>query len=49
MLALGPDCLGCDRWPMYTGQLEGINKRIKGIRRMADGYRNFDFSKLKPR
>ncbi|MGG2400174.1 ISL3 family transposase, partial [Pseudomonas sp. SH1-B] len=28
------------RWPMHTGQLEGINNRIKVIKRMAYGYRD---------
>lgn len=26
------------RWPMHTGQLEGINNRIKVMKRMAYGY-----------
>jgi transposase len=29
---------------MQTGQLEGINNRIKVMKRMAYGYRDFDFS-----
>ncbi|HFL2886294.1 TPA: transposase [Pseudomonas aeruginosa] len=32
------------RWPMHTGQLEGINNRIKVIKRMAYGYRDSEFS-----
>lgn len=37
------------RWPMHTGQLEGINNRIKVMKRMAYGYRdsNFFFMKIK--
>ncbi|MNF86835.1 Transposase [compost metagenome] len=37
------------RWPMHTGQLEGINNRIKVIKRMAYGYRDsgFFFMKIK--
>ena len=31
------------RWPMHTGQLEGINNRIKVIKRMAYGYRDSEF------
>lgn len=35
------------RWPMHTGQLEGINNRIKLIKRMAYGYRDADYFFLK--
>lgn len=37
------------RWPMHTGQLEGINNRIKVMKRMAYGYRdsNYFFLKIK--
>lgn len=28
------------RWPMHTGQLEGINNRIKVMKRIAYGYRD---------
>jgi transposase len=37
------------RWPMHTGQLEGIDNRIKVMKRMACGYRNSDcfFLKIK--
>lgn len=37
------------RWPMHTGQLEGINNKIKVIKRMAYGYRdsNYFFLKIK--
>lgn len=37
------------RWPMHTGKLEGINNRIKVIKRMAYGYRDTDFFFLKIR
>lgn len=35
--------------PMHTGQLEGINNRVKVIKRMAYGYRDsgFFFMKIK--
>ena len=32
---------------MHTGQLEGINNRIKVIKRMAYGYRDTDYFFLK--
>ena len=35
------------RWPMHTGKLEGINNRIKLIKRMAYGYRDTEFFFLK--
>jgi transposase len=35
------------RWPMHTGQLEGINNRIKVMKRMAYGYRDSDFFFMK--
>lgn len=35
------------RWPMHTGQLEGINNKIKVIKRMAYGYRDSAFFFLK--
>jgi len=35
------------RWPMHTGQLEGINNRIKVIKRMAYGYRDSEFVFMK--
>ncbi len=35
------------RWPMHTGVLEGINNKIKLIKRMAFGYRNSDYFFLK--
>jgi len=35
------------RWPMHTGQLEGINNRIKVIKRMAYGYRDSEYFLLK--
>jgi transposase len=31
------------RWPMHTGQLEGINNRIKVMKRIAYGCRDSDF------
>jgi transposase len=37
------------RWPMHTGQLEGINNRIKVMKRMAYGYRDSEFLVLKIR
>lgn len=37
------------RWPMHTGQLEGINNRIKVIKRMAYGYRDSNYFFLKIR
>lgn len=37
------------RWPMHTGQLEGINNRIKVIKRMAYGYRDCAYFFLKIR
>ena len=35
------------RWPMHTGQLEGINNRIKVMKRMAYGYRDSDYFFMK--
>ena len=37
------------RWPMHTCQLEGINNRIKVMKRMTYGYRDssFFFVKIK--
>lgn len=35
------------RWPMHTGTLEGINNKIKLIKRMAFGYRDTDYFFLK--
>lgn len=37
------------RWPMHTGKLEGINNRIKVIKRMAYGYRDTAYFFLKIR
>jgi transposase len=37
------------RWPMHTGKLEGINNRIKVIKRMAFGYRDTEFFFMKIR
>jgi transposase len=35
------------RWPMHTGQLEGINNRVKVMKRIAYGYRDSAFFFLK--
>lgn len=35
------------RWPMHTGQLEGVNNRIKVMKRMAYGYRDSAYFFLK--
>lgn len=35
------------RWPMHTGQLEGINNRITVMKRMAYGYRGSAYFFLK--
>jgi len=35
------------RWPMHTGQLEGINNKIKLIKRQAFGYRDAEYFFLK--
>ena len=35
------------RWPMHTGQLEGINNRIKVMKRMAYGYRDSEYFFMK--
>ena len=37
------------RWPIHTGTLEGINNKIKLIKRMAFGYRDTDYFFLKIR
>lgn len=37
------------RWPMHTGQLEGINNRIKVMKRMAYGYRDSAYFFMKIR
>ena len=37
------------RWPMHTGIVEGINNRIKVIKRMAYGYRDDTYFFLKIR
>lgn len=37
------------RWPLHTSLLEGINNRIKVIKRMAYGYRDHDYFFLKIR
>ena len=43
------DVLAHTRWPMHTGQLEGINNKIKVMKRMAYGYRNSEYLFLKIR
>ena len=35
------------RWPMHTGQLEGINNKIKLIKHQTFGYRDADYFFLK--
>lgn len=35
------------RWPMHTGQLEGINNKIKLLKRQAFGYRDAQYFFLK--
>ena len=35
------------RWPIHTGQLEGINNKSKVIKRMAYGYHDSDYFLLK--
>src|SRR3546814_11496318 len=37
------------RWPMHTGLVEGINNRIKVIKRIAYGYRDDAYFFLKIR
>jgi transposase len=37
------------RWPLHTSLLEGINNKIKVIKRMAYGYRDHDYFFLKIR
>jgi transposase len=37
------------RWPLHTSLLEGINNKIKVIKRMAYGYRDDDYFFLKIR
>lgn len=37
------------RWPLHTGILEGINNRIKVIKRMAYGFRDHQYFFLKIR
>jgi transposase len=36
-------------WPLHTGILEGINNKIKVIKRMAYGFRDHDYFFLKIR
>lgn len=42
-----PGILARVRWQMHTGQLEGMNNRIKVIKRMAYGYRDYEYFFLK--
>ena len=44
-----PGILSHARWPLNTSVLEGINNKIKVIKRMAYGYRNDDYFFLKIR
>ena len=37
------------RWPLHTGLLEGINNKIKVIKRMAYGFRDHEYFFLKIR
>jgi transposase len=37
------------RWPLHTGLLEGINNKIKVIKRMAYGFRDDKYFFLKIR
>lgn len=37
------------RWPLHTSLLEGINNKIKVIKRMAYGFRDDDYFFLKIR
>lgn len=41
------DIPGRVRWRMHIGQLEGINNKIKAIKRMAYGYRDSTYFVLK--
>ena len=44
-----PGILSHCRWPLHTSLLEGINNKIKVIKRMAYGYRDDDYFFLKIR
>jgi transposase len=44
-----PGILAHCRWPLHTSLLEGINNKIKVIKRMAYGYRDDDYFFLKIR
>ena len=44
-----PGILAHARWPLHTSLLEGINNRIKVIKRMAYGFRDDDYFFLKIR
>lgn len=42
-----PGILAHARWPLHTGLIEGMNNRIKVIKRMAYGYRDQEYFFLK--
>ena len=42
-----PGIIAHSRWPLNTSVLEGINNRIKVIKRMAYGYRDDEYFFLK--
>ena len=44
-----PGILAHCRWPLHTSLLEGINNKIKVIKRMAYGYRDDEYFFLKIR
>ena len=44
-----PGILAHCRWPLHTGLIEGMNDRIKVIKRMAYGYRDQEYFFLKIR
>jgi transposase len=44
-----PGILAHCRWPLHTSFLEGINNKIKVIKRMAYGFRDDDYFFLKIR
>ncbi len=44
-----PGILAHCRWPLHTSVIEGINNKIKVIKRMAYGFRDDDYFFLKIR
>ena len=44
-----PGILSHCRWPLHTSVLEGINNKIKVIKRMAYGFRDDEYFFLKVR